>query len=134
MKTLKEYFLNKDEQIKRLVQSMAGYKNLNVEFLGYYIDNNNLTGTFTSRPLYKSYKDYKSQNPYEEINHIRYFFELNNDNKKHSLTVTLNNAGVFDVGFSIDALAQGFEDNSPELDFKESDFSQLMAIIKLKFD
>lgn len=134
METLQNYFLNKDKQIKGIVLSFAGYKDIQVKFKGYYIEDNNKIGSFPAQPFYESYKDYREQNPYKEISHIRYFFELSTESKTHELTIHLYHKGVFDIGFSIEELAEGFEDNSPEIDFKESDFSQLMNLIKLKFD
>ncbi|WP_339725221.1 hypothetical protein [Maribacter stanieri] len=134
MITLQEYFLNKDSQIKGIVLSFAGYKKLLVAFKGYYIEDNNITGSFPPQPFYESYKNYREENAYAEIDHIRYFFELSNGNKSHTLTIHLNGKEMFDVSFSIEELGQGFEDSTPEMPFKESDFSQLMNLIKQKFD
>ena len=134
MITLQEYFLKKDSQIKRIVLSFAGYKKLSVAFKGYYIEDNNITGSFPPQPFYDSYKIYREENEYAKIDHIRYFFELSNGSKSHTLTIHLNGKDMFDVSFSIEELAEGFEDNSPEIAFRESDFSQLMSLIKLKFD
>jgi len=134
MITLEEYFLKKDSQIKSIVLSFAGYKNLSVAFKGYYIEDNNITGSFPPQPFYESYKNYREENAFTKIDHIRYVFELSNGIKSHTLTIHLNGKEMFDVSFSIEELGQGFEDTTPDIEFRESDFSQLMNLIKQKFD
>lgn len=134
MITLQEYFLKKDSQIKGIVLSFAGYKKLSVAFKGYYIEDNNITGSFPPQPFYDSYKNYREENAFAKIDHIRYFFELSNGNKSHTLTINLNGESLIDVSFSIEELAEGFEDTTPDIEFRESDFSQLMNLIKKKFD
>ncbi|QDO95283.1 hypothetical protein FNB79_15320 [Formosa sediminum] len=134
METLQNYFLNKDKQIKDIVLSFASHKDIQVKFKGYYIEDNDKVGAFPAQPFYQSYIDYREQNPYLKIDHIRYFFQLSKGENTHMLTVHLNSKDVFDVSFSIDELAEGFEDNTPQIDFKESDFRQLMNLINQKFD
>ncbi len=134
MNSLQEYFLEKDSQIKEIVFSFGNYMNIDINFKGYYIEGNDMFGSFTPKPFFETYEIYRRENPYSIVSHVRYFFELNKDDLEHMLTIHLNHKRIYGVSFSIDELAEGFEDNSPELKFKESDFEQLIDIIKRKFD
>jgi hypothetical protein len=86
MMTLQDYSLNNDNQIKGMVLSFAGYKNITVTFKGYYIEDNDKTGSFSAQPFYESYVMYREQNPYKKIDHVRYFFELSKGDDTYMLT------------------------------------------------
>ena len=133
MKNLQEYFLSVDDKIKSLVLEIASLYDVSVKFTGYYIENNRRTISGSAKPFYLTYEDYREECPYDEITHVRYFFELTKEDKKHTATIHLGAPDIYGLGFSIEELGGGFEVDNPEEELRLSDFSLLISYVKSKF-
>ena len=134
MKNLQEYFLSIDNEIKGHVVEIASLFDVSVKFTGYYIENNRRTGSFPPQPFYLTYKEYRYECEYDEITHVRYFFELSKGDEKHIATIHLGGQNDYGIGFSIEELGGGFEVNNPEEKLRLSDFSLLISYVKTKFN
>ncbi|WP_067150240.1 hypothetical protein [Pseudotamlana agarivorans] len=132
MSSLQDYFLAIDGKIKGHMLEIASLHDLRVKFTGYYIENNSRTGSFSPQPFYLTYKEYREECPYEDVTHVRYFFELTKGDEKHVATVHLGAPDFYDIHFSIEELVGGVEIRDPEHTHL-SDFDLLMSYVKTKF-
>lgn len=133
MRDLREFFLSVDDKIKSYILEIASFNNISVQFKGYYIENNRRTGSFPPQPIYLTYKEYRNECEYDEITHVRYFFDLTKAEEKHTVTVHLGAPNTYEVSFSIEELGGGFEVNNSHDKLHLSDFSLLIGYVKTKF-
>ncbi len=133
MSALQEFFLSQDETIKNLMVDIANINKVDLVFKGYYIENNGRTGSFSPHPVYLNYEDYRTECEYDEITHVRYFFELKEGDETHTATIHLGAPGIYEIGFSIEELGGGVEIQNPEDDLSFQDFSLLNSYVKTKF-
>lgn len=134
MMSLQEFFLSKDERIKEIVEDFSKRIGVQAEFKGYYIEH--FTGSYhgSAKPIFEDYSDYRKNEPYSEITHVRYFFDLSKEEEVHTLTIHLGLGDQYEVGFSIEELGGGVGFGYPETELKYSDFRMLMSFMQSKFE
>ena len=92
-KVFQKWIESKDIFIKEQVIFLAKELGLKVSFKGYYIEDNDYSGTSVAFPLFKTIEDYNADTVDTKfINHIRYFFELTNELNKYIATVHFSEA------------------------------------------
>ena len=131
-KELENWFHKNDESIKQKVNDIVDRKHLSVKFQGYYIEDNGLIINGSVRPIYKSFNQFIEHNPYSEITHIRYFFEIIKEKLSKTMTIILEKDGQIHLGFSIEELGGGVSLNDEDR-LLTSDFSLLETYISNKF-
>lgn len=132
MSSLQEYFLAIDGKIKEYILEIASIYDLSLKFTGYYIENNRRSWNSSPSPFYKTYEEYRDECPYDDVTHVRYFFELTKGDEKRLATVHLGAPDFQDIHFSIEELGGGVEILNPEQTHL-SDFDLLMSYVKTKF-
>lgn len=97
-----------DSRIKEVVGNTIKSIGVDVEFEGYYIEDNDYSYSMSPQPMYSTIKEYVDDNPKTgKITHIRYFFRLKKRNKTHQMSLTIDERDPFYYGFSIGELAIG---------------------------
>ena len=133
MSSLQEYFFSIDNKIKGYMLEVASLHDVSVKFNGYYIENNRRTGSGLPSPLYATFNEYREECLYDDVTHIRYFFELTKGNEKHVATVHLGTSDFNEIHFSIEELGGGVKVRNPK-ETQLSDFSLFMSFVKKKFN
>ncbi len=132
MSSLQEYFFSIDGKIKGYMLEIASLHDVSAKFTGYYIENNRRTGSGLPSPFYTTYKEYREECPYDDVTHVRYFFELTKGDKNHVATIHLGTPDFYEIHFSIEELGGGVEIRDPEQTHL-SDFDLLISYVKTKF-
>lgn len=118
-----------DNRIKEVVGKTIESIGIDVDFQGYYIEDNDYSYSMSPQPIYSSIKEYISDNPKTgRITHIRYFFQLKKGNKIHQMSLTIDDRDPFYYGFSIDELAIGVK--AEEIGELGTDWDLKMMIYK----
>lgn len=131
-KELENWFRNNEDVTKQHIQDIADRQEVTLKFKGFYIEDNNLVLNGAVQPFYKDYNDYVEKNPYAEITHVRYFFEVRKADTTKVLTVLLEKDSEIHLGFSIEELGGGISFNESSR-LLTSDFSLLETYVKKKF-
>tara|TARA_R100000306_G_C4379795_1_gene143662 strand:- start:3019 stop:4740 length:1722 start_codon:yes stop_codon:yes gene_type:complete len=110
MSNFHNWIVERDSIIKENILKIIEGIQIDVKFLGYYIENNDYSYSTEPKPIYNSLEEYRIDNPkYGVINHIRYFFELKRGQKKHTLSVSIDESSLNYFHFSIEEFAEGFD-------------------------
>ncbi|WP_452602493.1 hypothetical protein [Pontimicrobium sp. MEBiC06410] len=132
-KEFQNWIKSKDDFIKKQAVNAASQLDLACEFKGYYIEDNDYYGSTEPFPLFKSFEHYQEDTPSTMfIDHIRYFFELNNESEKHTATVHFSEANQNGVLFSIEETVAEVNLNNNEV--LEEHFNSLKKLMSKKFN